>query len=288
MEQRQLEYFQTLYNVKNITQAAQELYLTRQTLSLSIRKLEQELGTPLFLRNRAGLFPTEAAQILMQYIDEQQRLWERTRQKLRTVSTGKIYRLALHILYLSPEVIRRYVTYEHPVLGYRFSIINITDSGSCQSLLENGTVDIAITHKPPHTARLFWKKVYDSEAYLILRVDDTLACKDVIDFENDLGGKTLLFLSKETMQEVQPMVHAQGGFCKFVESDRVLLQQSLMTDQGCIVVPSASLNSFLQEGLTAKRLLHFPVVNGSYIIYKEDTPELRQVVDTVRSFITAL
>lgn len=287
MEQRQLEYFQTLYNVKNITQAAQELYLTRQTLSLSMRKLEQELGTTLFIRSKAGLIPTEAAQILRQYIDEQQQLWERTRQKLHTVSTEKVYRLALHILYLSSDAIRRYVTYKHPTLGYRFSIVNITDSGSCQSLLENGTVDIAITHKPPHTARLFWKKVYDSEAYLILRENDALAKKDVIDFETELAGKNILFLSKETMQEVKPMIQAQGGFCQFVESDRVLLQQNLMTDQGCIVVPGASLDSFLQDGLTAKKLLHFPVVNGSYIIYKEDTPELRQVVDTVRSFITA-
>lgn len=285
MDQRQLEYFQTLYKTRNITQTAQELYLTRQALSLSIRKLEQELGAPLFRRTKSGLVPTEASQVLIQYIEEQKKLWENTRQKIRESAVSKVYRLALHVMYLSPEQIRKYVSYEHPALGYRFSIVNITDSGYCQTLLENDMADIGITHKPPHTARLFWEKLYDSEAYLILPESDSLSCRDVIDFEKDLTGKTLLFVSRETMQEVEPIIHAQGGFCKFVESDRVLLQQNLVMGRGGIVVPENSIGDFIQMGLIAKKLLHFPVVNGSYIIFRENTKEIREVVKTLRSFM---
>lgn len=285
MEQRQLEYFQTLYKTRNITQTAQELYLTRQALSLSIRKLEQELGAPLFRRTKSGLVPTEASKVLIRYIEEQQKLWENARQKIRESAVSKVYRLALHVMYLSPEQIRKYVSYEHPELGYRFSIVNITDSGYCQTLLENGVVDIGITHKPPHTARLFWEKIYDSESYLIVPESDALSSREAVDFEKDLTGKTLLFVSRETMQEVEPIIRAQGGFCKFVESDRVLLQQSLMIGRGGIVVPEQAIDDFAQQGLTAKKLIHFPVVSGAYIIFRENTEEIWEVVETLRSFV---
>lgn len=56
----QLYYFTEVYRQKSLGQAANNLYISRQSLSASIRKIEQELGTLLFTRSVGGITPTPA------------------------------------------------------------------------------------------------------------------------------------------------------------------------------------------------------------------------------------
>lgn len=48
MNWNQLQYVLTIAQEKNITKAAQKLYLSQPSLSMSMKSLEQELGTTLF------------------------------------------------------------------------------------------------------------------------------------------------------------------------------------------------------------------------------------------------
>ncbi len=50
MEFRVLKYFLTVAREENMTRAAEALYITQPTLSRQIAELEEELGTPLFVR----------------------------------------------------------------------------------------------------------------------------------------------------------------------------------------------------------------------------------------------
>ena len=50
MNFRNLHYFLMVAEEKNITHAAQRLYISQQSLSGHIAKLEEELGVPLFER----------------------------------------------------------------------------------------------------------------------------------------------------------------------------------------------------------------------------------------------
>ena len=60
MNWNQLRYVLTIAEEKSITRAAQRLYLTQPSLSLSLKSLEAELGTPLFTRGPEGLELTYA------------------------------------------------------------------------------------------------------------------------------------------------------------------------------------------------------------------------------------
>src|SRR2546423_1175154 len=60
MELRQLEYFVTLAEERHFTRAARRTHIVQSGISSSIRALEQELGTSLFMRSTRRVELTEA------------------------------------------------------------------------------------------------------------------------------------------------------------------------------------------------------------------------------------
>jgi DNA-binding transcriptional LysR family regulator len=65
MELRHLEHFVTVAEEQNFTRAARRLHLVQSALSVSIRSLERELGTPLFERTTREVRLTDAGRILL-------------------------------------------------------------------------------------------------------------------------------------------------------------------------------------------------------------------------------
>ena len=64
MELRQLRSVEAVARHRHFTRAAEELHLAQSALSHQIRRLEQELGTPLFERTSRRVTPTEAGQAI--------------------------------------------------------------------------------------------------------------------------------------------------------------------------------------------------------------------------------
>ncbi len=80
MELHQLRYFLTALSEGSFSAAAARHRLTQQAVSKSISRLEQELGTKLFLRDGHALKPTPAGQLLAghaQVIDAESRQFQR-------------------------------------------------------------------------------------------------------------------------------------------------------------------------------------------------------------------
>jgi DNA-binding transcriptional LysR family regulator len=70
MELYQLEYFLEAARQRNFTRAAARLHLAQAALSEQIRKLESELGTPLFSRGRRETVLTAAGEMLRLHAEE--------------------------------------------------------------------------------------------------------------------------------------------------------------------------------------------------------------------------
>jgi DNA-binding transcriptional LysR family regulator len=65
MELRQIEHFLAVVRHSGFTAAAQEIHLVQSALSASVRKLEHDLGAPLFERTSRGVLLTEAGRALL-------------------------------------------------------------------------------------------------------------------------------------------------------------------------------------------------------------------------------
>lgn len=95
MDTRQLKAFIAVFEERNITRAAARLHLTQPTLSVTIRQLEDELGTPLFGREARGVTVSDAARRL--YPQAQQLLAQMTQLKAQFAAPQGCLPLALGV-----------------------------------------------------------------------------------------------------------------------------------------------------------------------------------------------
>ena len=63
MNTRNFKCFQTVYEERNLQVAASKLFLSPQGLSKIIKSIEEECGTPLFVRAKEGFIPTESGKL---------------------------------------------------------------------------------------------------------------------------------------------------------------------------------------------------------------------------------
>lgn len=109
MNQKQLQYFVTVYQTQNIKTAADTLYVSRQGVSKVIRMLEEELGQPLFIRSIKGVIPTDYATTLLPHAKSLLEEYDAIRS-LRTLaaksqSVVTIYALDHVLAYLGASLI---------------------------------------------------------------------------------------------------------------------------------------------------------------------------------------
>lgn len=65
MNLRQLQQFVTLAETGNFRRAAEQLHMAQPPLSVSIRKLEEELGATLFERGTTGVTLTSVGEAML-------------------------------------------------------------------------------------------------------------------------------------------------------------------------------------------------------------------------------
>lgn len=67
MDIRQLRYFVAIVGQGSFSRAAAHLHVAQPALSLHVRNMEADLGTPLLFRTPKGVVPTEAGEILLRH-----------------------------------------------------------------------------------------------------------------------------------------------------------------------------------------------------------------------------
>ncbi|WP_044476703.1 LysR family transcriptional regulator [Oceanobacillus massiliensis] len=86
MEIKHLKYFIEVTRMGSFTRAADHLYMTQPAISRIIKSLEDEVGTPLFIRSRKKLMLTEAGKVLYEHAQEIERQFQSLQTALDQLS----------------------------------------------------------------------------------------------------------------------------------------------------------------------------------------------------------
>ena len=97
MDLLQLQYFQTIARLENLTKAAELLYVAQPNLSVSMKRLEEDLGVSLFERRKGRIRLTQTGKLFLSYVDsalegldrgvaEARAMEEKARERVRVAS----------------------------------------------------------------------------------------------------------------------------------------------------------------------------------------------------------
>jgi len=167
MEMHQLAYFESVSRHLHFTRAAEELNVAQPSVSQQIRKLETELGAPLFHRMKRHVALTEAgetflphARAVLQRVDEARlEVQELSGLRRGTLAVGAPPSVGTHLL---PRALAAFSS-RHPGIALAF---REAGSRTLLGLLEQGELDMAVVIQPIRHPALETRPLLEEELLL--------------------------------------------------------------------------------------------------------------------------
>ena len=212
MDLRSLRYFVTVAEELNITHAAEKLNISQPPLSNQMKNLEEELGTPLFIRGKRHLTLTEAGAILYRRARQMLELSEQTQEEIRSLE-GIVGHLNIALVEgRAPYLLARWIA------GFRTEFPLVTFSlwnGSGDDVLDRlrrGLADLALVAVPYNTELMDGITVAREPWVAMLSVKHPLAQKEG-DFLplKELVGQPLFIPSRQSRADAIRMWFAEIG-----------------------------------------------------------------------------
>ena len=222
MELRQLEYFQVVSRLNSISKAAEELHIAQPSVSVSIQKLEEELGVHLFDRSRRHITLTSEGAVFSQRVNDiLSRIDDSVNemQDLRTFQMGsiKIGIPPMVGVFLFPQIFARFRK-QYPQLK-----LTAVEAGSLaiQNLLEQGRLDIGIITKSTTSASLETFPITTGQIHVCLHHGHPLSNMSSIPFIR-LSEQPFILLKEDTYNRQAVMEECK----KFHFSPQIIFSSS--------------------------------------------------------------
>ena len=192
MELSQLEFFRTVVEEGSFSKAAERVYRTQPAVSIAIRRLEEEIGAPLFERSQKTPALTEAGELLYDYARRILSLRDQTLEvvaELRSLKRGRV-RIGANestSLYLLPHLI---LDYRDKYPEVMVEISRHTSEQLPREVLDRN-VDFALLAYEPVDSQLESFPVLQDPLVLIIHPDHRLAKRASVTIE-ELGRESFL------------------------------------------------------------------------------------------------
>lgn len=151
MELKELRNFMRVAHAGSVSRAAQDLRLAQPALSRQIRKLEHELGVPLFSRHGRGMRLSAAGARLLERAEAIAQLVHQAREEIAEDRAPERGRLVLGVppgagRIIVPHFVARFRSaWPETTLHMREGV-----ASSLQEWLLEKRLDLALIHNPPH------------------------------------------------------------------------------------------------------------------------------------------
>lgn len=196
MTLQQLDYIVALDKQKNFVRASEQCFVTQPTLTMQVRKLEQEIGFRLFDRSRK---PLEATDLGRRFIDKA-RLILKEVEELKSMVNSELdalsgdYRLGI-IPTLAPYLLPKFL----PAFIRAFPDVHLSiqemQSTEIIERLKNNRLDLALLSTPLNEQSIREIPLFNEPFLLYLPVNDPLLDRDLLTPES-LNPENLLLLAE--------------------------------------------------------------------------------------------
>ncbi|MBU2019630.1 MAG: LysR family transcriptional regulator [Bacteroidetes bacterium] len=289
MTLQQLEYIVALDSHRHFVKAANSCFVTQPTLTMQVRKLEDEIGIQLFERTKKPLVPTHAGEYFIaksrQILNDIEELKAFVSDEVESLD-GE-FKLAI-IPTLAPYVLPRFLP--HFLKAYPNTKLLIQEQTTELMLdsLQKGTIDLGILVTPVDLKSIREIPVFN-ESFLLYLPEGSEEFKNQNPTPQDLDPDELLLLEEGHCFRAQTLslcqkrsTRSEQGFT-FQSGSIEALKQLVQQNLGYTLVPELAVNG--EENL--KHIRRFaepqPTREVSIAVHKSFTKEA--LIESLRESI---
>lgn len=170
--------FVEIVSTGSFIKAAERLNVAQTTVSARVRLLEQQLGRPLFVRNKAGATLTSAGEQFLRYAPSFVQLWQRARQQVAVPDGHRaVLTVGSEVSLWQPLLVNwvRMMKRSHPDIALR---VHVDVPQDLITHVAAGLVDIAIMYAPQHRPGLEVDLLVEEELVLVTTDLETYRADD--------------------------------------------------------------------------------------------------------------
>ena len=160
-------YVYEVYKTRSFSKAADNLYISQPSLSATIKKIENQIGTPLFDRSTNPIQLTECGQKYLSYIENLMDMEHEFENYLNDVNTLRTGHLSiggsnLFAAYILPPLLSKFMS-KYPHIGIKLVESN---TYALEQQLSSGNLDIVIDNYA-FDGRIYEKQLFCQEQLLL-------------------------------------------------------------------------------------------------------------------------
>jgi DNA-binding transcriptional LysR family regulator len=271
-----LQVFQAVVRERSFSRAAEKLYRTQPAVSISIRKLEEWVGQPLFVRGSGAPTLTDAGMLLVEYAERMLNLREEIRKgvkELRGLDRGQVSlgvnESSIHALL--PALAR----YRQIHSGIHVMVHRVFSRDVPREVM-NHHLDIGVISYLPEERDLEAVECYRDSLVLVVWPGHRLAKRREVDI-GDLREETFVahIVESPYRQRVVQMFARHrvplrmGAELPTIESIKLFVEMK----QGVAIVPRMCVEREVESGdLRELRIRQMRVTRKLYLVYRRDRP----------------
>ena len=292
MDLLQLEHFLAVTDERTFTRAAERVCRTQPAVSQSIKKLEEEVGAPLFARDGHEVSLTEAGRVLAEYARRIVRLRdEALRQvtEIKSLQSGTLA-IAAHeaaAVYLLPGPLRAYLQkYPDIKIGiYRSRLAEIPRQ------VMDREVDVGFVKEEPAFHELQWVEVYADQLLCVASPKHPLAGNPEVHIR-DLAAEQFVLhhLCSTTTDAILRLFEQSGTRCRIVAElwSFENIKSFVREEVGLAIVPGVTVRQELRDRTLVRiPLRELSIPRRTLMVYREQgyvSESARELIKIVKGY----
>jgi DNA-binding transcriptional LysR family regulator len=284
-----LQMFQAVVRERSFSRAAEKLYRTQPAVSISIRKLEDWVGQPLFVRGSGARMLTDAGLLLSEYADRMLNLREEIRKgmkELRGLERGQlslgVNESSIHALLPALDRYREL----HP--GIHIRVHRVFSRDVPREVL-NHHLDIGVISYLPEERELAAVEFHRDSLVLVVWPGHRLAKRREVDI-SELGQSTFVAHIVESpyrQRVIQMFARHRVPLHMDVELPTIeSIKRCVEMKRGVAIVPRMCVEREIARGdLRELRIRQMRITRKLYLVYRQDRPlkaAAQELVEMVR------
>ncbi|MFK5708035.1 MULTISPECIES: LysR family transcriptional regulator [Lysinibacillus] len=291
MDIKQLHYFIAVSEQMNFSKAAERLHISQPSLSNAIKKLEQEIGSPLLERNTRNLQLTEAGELLFERAKVIVKNMEVLKIEMNEVIVHGTRDITIGVMesikHWLPKVIANYKK-DYPQM--KFHLVDILGSKRVKKSLKSYKTHVIITNQLMDDPELEVQTLYEERLVAVLPLHHPLAQKDTITI-SDICEEPFIISTEgfQTRRDILTSFEQAGKSINIqFEIERFETAVSLVREHlGVTILPENYLQGPTAKTIVKKEIEGVNLNRNVYLVYLKNRHlplAIRQLLKDILQF----